>query len=104
MYAAGRVKSARARATIAAGLIKNTKGALGRSFDACFEMNDGGEVVEALKEKAKHDPQLLHAMVYEKASWCERWGNEVLAELHISRAEIGTQQVIDAQNAHGMGF
>lgn len=56
-------KSAKARATIAARLLKTVSN-LGRSFDDCFEMGDGGEVKRLLIEKAKSDAELLYAFRY----------------------------------------
>ena len=81
---AKRVKSARARATVAARLLKTVKPwprgyGLGRSFDDCFEMGDGGEVKRLLLEKAKTDPELLSAMLHAHADSCGSWGQEVLA-------------------------
>lgn len=57
-------KSAKARATIAARLLKTSKGDLGRPFDDCFEMGDGAEVKRLLIERAKTDPELLYAFRY----------------------------------------
>jgi len=62
-------KSAKARATIAANLLKRTKAefeagcrsGLGRSFDNCFEMGDGEQVRDLLIERAKTDAELLYA-------------------------------------------
>lgn len=50
-------KSARARATIAANMIKKNINFY-RAFDDCFEMNDGDEVMEHLIQKTAKDPVL----------------------------------------------
>lgn len=55
MSAATRAKSARQRASIAIRKLETTKGDLGRSFDDCFEMGDGREVVRIIVEKARKD-------------------------------------------------
>jgi len=75
MSAAIKAKSARARASIAARLIRRTKPwptgyGLGRRFDDCFEMGDGHEVFRLLKEKAKADPSLVNAArIHGLADW-----------------------------------
>jgi len=50
-------KSAKARATIAANMIKKQNNFY-RAFDDCFEMNDGNEVMEWLIKKTAKDPVL----------------------------------------------
>lgn len=50
-------KSAKARATIAANMIKKNNNFY-RGFDDCFEMNDGHEVMEYLIQKTAKDPVL----------------------------------------------
>lgn len=88
MSTAIRTKSAKARATIAAHLLKTIKGDLGRSFDDCFEMGDGAEVKMLLIEKAKTDPELLYAFRYRhsqqipKAWYEEARGNKSDAEVY----------------------
>jgi len=69
MSAAIRAKTARARAGIAARMIKTIKPwpqgwGLGcnRKFDDCFEMGDGREVVRHLKAMALVDPELRAGM------------------------------------------
>ena len=56
MSAATKARSAKARATIAIRLMKTVK-VLGncRSFDDCFEMFDGDEVVTDIINRAKGD-------------------------------------------------
>ncbi len=65
MSEAIRAKTAAQRATIAADLLKETKernADLGRPFDDCFEMGDGGEVLRILIERAKDDVALRNAV------------------------------------------
>ena len=62
MSAASRAKSAYARATIAIRILKTQK-KLYRSFDDCFEMGDGTEVVREIRRKSLHDPELVQALV-----------------------------------------
>jgi len=68
MSAAINAKSAGARATIAANLLKTTKTysegghGLCRSFDDCFEMCDGDEVFEILCTRALSDAALVAGM------------------------------------------
>lgn len=50
-------KSAKARATIAANMIKK-QNKFYRAFDDCFEMNDGHQVMEYLIQKTAKDPIL----------------------------------------------
>ena len=57
MSAAKKAKSSRARAAIAIHMLK-TDQHLGRSFDDCFEMYDGEEVVRWILYRAKTDMQL----------------------------------------------
>lgn len=55
------VKTAKARATLAANMIKAGRPHRhedDREFDACFEMGDGSEVVKHLTEKVITDSQL----------------------------------------------
>jgi hypothetical protein len=54
MSTATKATSARARAMIAANIIKRGYH-LGRSFDDCFEMGDGNEVFMILARKAQND-------------------------------------------------
>lgn len=84
---AKRVKSAGARATIAARMIKTYK-VLGRSFDDCFEMGDGSEVKRLLIEKAKKDMGLLRAMLYDHYNVTGHWADEVLKDTGIKRAHV----------------
>jgi hypothetical protein len=52
-------------------------------------MGDGGEVVTALKLKAKTDPRLLKAMLYDKSRYCDpKWAGDVLAELGKTRFDF----------------
>jgi hypothetical protein len=60
-------RTARARATLAAKLLKTTdpyryRVSLGREFDDCFEMHDGDEVFRLLATAARQDPALLEAI------------------------------------------
>ena len=55
-------KSAKARANIAARMLLYQKG-LGRSFDDCFEMGDGNEVLGWLWLKADSNSVLRQRMV-----------------------------------------
>jgi hypothetical protein len=69
MSAAIEAKTARARAGIAARLMKTVKKwpeghGLGRNFDDCFEMSDGEEVRRLLIVAAVSDDRLLDAMIY----------------------------------------
>jgi hypothetical protein len=57
MSAATKAKSARARATIAIRMLKTAR-QLGRSFDDCFEMFDGEEVVRWILFRAQTDAEL----------------------------------------------
>ena len=69
MSAAIRAKSAKERATIAAGFIRrgNTQS---RAFDDCFEMGDGTQVVIYLLAKAITDPAVAeYARGAEWALW-----------------------------------
>lgn len=61
MTAANRAKSARAKATIAARLLKTNK-RVHRSFHDCFENFDGAEVRRILVERAAGDHELRTAM------------------------------------------
>ena len=61
MSAANKAISARARAAIAIRMLKTFRH-LGRSFDACFEMYDGEEVVRWILYRAKTDDQLARAI------------------------------------------
>jgi len=65
MSEASRAKSAKARATIAARMIMAHKPSNGfpRSFDDCFEMNDGTEVVAELLRRAESKPEFKAALV-----------------------------------------
>ena len=63
------VKTAKARATIAANMIKAGRPHYGeddREFDTCFEMGDGGEVVKHLTEKVITDRQLAYEIINRK--------------------------------------
>jgi hypothetical protein len=60
------VKTAKARATLAASMIKSGRPRRGeddREFDACFEMGDGSDVIKHLTEKALLDRQLAYAII-----------------------------------------
>lgn len=60
------VKTAKARATLAANMIKAGRPHRGeddREFDACFEMGDGNDVVKFLTTKALIDSQLAYAII-----------------------------------------
>ena len=61
MSAATKAKSARARATIAIRMLKTVKH-LGRSFDDCFEMQDGEEVIRWILYWAQTDTDLTRIM------------------------------------------
>jgi len=81
---AKQVKSAQARANIAARLIKTIQPwprgyGLGRSFDDCFEMGDGSDVKALLLEKAKTDSELFDAMKYRHRDYCNHWVAEMEA-------------------------
>jgi hypothetical protein len=54
MSTATKVTDAAQRATIAASMIRRNCN-LGRSFDDCFEMGDGDEVLKILAIKAQND-------------------------------------------------
>lgn len=57
------VKTAKARATLVANMIKSGRPHYGeddREFDACFEMGDGSEVVKHLTEKVMTDYRLAY--------------------------------------------
>jgi hypothetical protein len=62
MSQATKARSAKARATIAARMLLGQK-TLRRSFDDCFEMFDGGEVLSLLWLKAESNPTLKQRMV-----------------------------------------
>jgi hypothetical protein len=62
MSAAIQAKSARARTNIAIRMLRNYK-SLGRSFDDCFEMGDGDDVVRFIVDRAKIDPVLHEILV-----------------------------------------
>lgn len=70
MSAATKVKTAKARAGIAARLLMNTKRfhdgghGLGRSFDDCFEMFDGAEVMRILCDKIRGSTDLAKRIIY----------------------------------------
>ena len=59
MSMATNAKSAKARATIAANMLKKNW-TFGRSFDDCFEMGDGDQVMNYLIEKTKRDKTLAN--------------------------------------------
>ena len=61
MSAATRAKSARARATIAIRMLKTQKN-LSRSFDDCFEMFDGDDVVREIRCRSHEDPSLVEVL------------------------------------------
>jgi len=70
---ADQVKTAKGRAGIAARMYKNYK-SLGRTFDDCFEMGDGGEVVRHLIAMAIKDKDLEYAMRYTHSRYTgESW-------------------------------
>lgn len=62
MSMATKATSARARAAIAAKIIKRGY-KLGRGFDDCFEMGDGGEVFKILAGKAQDNWYLAARLV-----------------------------------------
>ena len=62
MSSATNAKSAKARATIAANMIKK-QSHFYRAFDDCFEMNDGDEVMNCIIEKARTDQKLALAIL-----------------------------------------
>ena len=64
MSAAIRAKTAKARATLAARMLKACKPGddLGRAFDDCFEMGDGEAVLSDLWKRAETDEALREAM------------------------------------------
>jgi hypothetical protein len=75
MTTAHTVATARARAGIAARLLKSIQPApkgfgLSRSFDDCFEMGDGDEVLQSLLEAARSDADLRAAM---HRHHCSHW-------------------------------
>lgn len=72
MSAAIRAKTASARATIAARILKHNR-TLGRSFDDCFEMFDGKEVKRILLTRASTDPELIKAL---RAHNYNEWADE----------------------------
>jgi hypothetical protein len=60
------VKTAKARATLAANMIKKGRPYYGeddREFDACLEMGDGKEVVKHLTEKVITDSKLAYEII-----------------------------------------
>ena len=63
------VKTAKARATFAADMIKKGRPHYGeddREFDACFEMGDGDKVVKHLTEKVANDRKLAYEIISRK--------------------------------------
>jgi hypothetical protein len=87
------VKTAQARATIAARLIKTTKPypqgyGLGRSFDDCFEMGDGRDVYCLLLLKAETDMELLKAMLFNHKHTCGQWAQDVLKATGLTEAQV----------------
>lgn len=64
MSAAIKAKSAKARATIARNLrVKIRRGHLGRSFDDCFEIGDGDNVLQLLIERVQSDEEFCAAVL-----------------------------------------
>jgi hypothetical protein len=61
MSAATRAKSAHARATIAIRMLKTQK-SLSRSFDDCFEMFDGDDVVREIRRRSLEDSALVEVL------------------------------------------
>lgn len=54
MSAAANAKTAKGRAGIAARMVMSGQ-RLGRSFDDCFEMNDGEQVIQDILRRCKVD-------------------------------------------------
>jgi hypothetical protein len=74
---AKRVKSAKARASVAIRLLKTIKPhpygyGLSRSFDDCFEMGDGDQVIKILLDRARNDDSIIRAM-HRHYSHCSHW-------------------------------
>lgn len=63
MSMATEATNARQRATIAVNIIKNNNNIFTRSFDDCFEMNDGNEVMNYIIEKVRRDKKLAMAIL-----------------------------------------
>lgn len=101
MSLATRAKSAKARAAIAARIIKRTKRDFGRNMDDCFEMGDGDEVVALLKARAHTDMTLLYAMAFTHENQAGHWAEEIMAELGLTRAEV--YGLRDEKNEGGKG-
>lgn len=61
MSQATKAKSAKTRANIAIRMIRQQNN-FGRSFDDCFEMGDGQEVVEYIIAEIKKDKELAYSI------------------------------------------
>ena len=56
-HTASTAPNAKARAAVAIGLIKARR-TNSRAFSACFEMNDGDDVVREIVKRAEKDPEI----------------------------------------------
>ena len=76
MSAASRAKTAKARAAIAIRYLqyhKRRDNGFPRSFDDCFEMDDGDEVFEIIKQRIRDDADFRRACVLHG---CQVWIDE----------------------------
>ena len=92
MSAAANAKTAKGRAGIAVRMVMSGQ-KLGRSFDDCFEMNDGEQVIQDILRRCKVDARIAQEFI------CRRvFGPEVTEKLQQIVKESYEPQRIGGNN------